>query len=66
MSTKTYCDLCGSDVTGVKSGRIYGIDDVDEEGNGTESDSFDACEECYAAWAESMSKRAVDNDPSAN
>jgi hypothetical protein len=64
MATKQFCDLCGAETTGVKSGTIEGIEDADETGGGTVSDTWDACSKCYRLWREWMKQRTNDGTDS--
>ena len=55
---KQLCDLCGADITLVRSCSIQGINDADVEGNGAINDAFDACVRCYRAWRRWMRRQA--------
>lgn len=47
---KEYCDRCGVDTTGQRTGAFAGIDDAYRDGSGTETDSFNIlCRKCYHA-----------------
>lgn len=50
---RTFCDRCGTETTGDQHGAINGIEDADDNGNGTNqaNDCFDIiCATCYLAW----------------
>lgn len=62
--TKQFCDRCGVEVTDVPSASISGIEDADENGGGTITDSYDiVCLPCYAAWKAFMGDPAVAAEP---
>ena len=47
--TKEFCDRCGKDVNGKRSGSVHGVRDAAADGNGTITDNFDIiCPKCYS------------------
>lgn len=48
--TRTYCDRCAADTTGLQSAHVMAIDDADEEGNGDIVKDADLCADCYLAF----------------
>jgi hypothetical protein len=47
---RDFCDRCGIETTGAKSGSITGCDDADRDGDGRASDHFEIlCPKCYRA-----------------
>jgi len=48
--TKTFCDRCEAETTGIKSGHVVGIPDADESGNGDVQHQADLCDACYHEW----------------
>ena len=47
---KQFCDRCEMDVTDIASGHLSGVEQADEQGNGTVTDDVDLCAECYIAF----------------
>jgi hypothetical protein len=55
MAIREFCDRCGVECTGKKTGALHGCDDADRDGGGTMGDHFDVlCMKCYKAWLEWM------------
>jgi hypothetical protein len=60
---RIFCDRCDEDITGVVSGAIHGVEDADEKGDGTQTDSHDhVCRDCYASWRAFMEHHAEERD----
>lgn len=58
--TTQFCDRCYADITGKKSGRLLGIGDADETGDGNITDKADLCARCYRLlWAPLHENRKV-------
>lgn len=55
--TKSFCDRCGKDITGITSACVSGIADADADGGGTITLSRDLCVQCYATFAEWVDSR---------
>lgn len=50
---KTFCDRCGKETTGEKHGSINGVEEADDNGDGTNQapDCFDIiCDACFESW----------------
>ena len=46
-----FCDRCGVEVTGKRSGAASGVEDADENGDGTSTHHADhLCRGCYRAF----------------
>jgi hypothetical protein len=55
--TKSFCDRCYAETTGVRSCHVMGIDDADEDGQGDIAKDADLCVDCYAAFLEWLKER---------
>lgn len=51
MSHRQFCDRCDVDITNEKCGAVVGIDDADEQGNGSVTERADLCVSCYVEFA---------------
>jgi hypothetical protein len=58
--TKSFCDRCNAETTGVQSAHVMGIDDANENGDGTITKSADLCVHCYEAWLDWLKSPAWD------
>ena len=66
---KTFCDRCERETTGEKHGAINGIDDANDNGDGTNQapDCFDiVCRECFDAWRTWMKPPIARSDQEAH
>jgi hypothetical protein len=54
---RLFCDRCGAETTGRSHGSINGVEEADDQGNGTNQacDCFDVvCDDCFVAWQQWM------------
>jgi hypothetical protein len=47
---KQFCDRCGAETSDAISGRVTGLADADEHGNGTVTSRADLCGTCYQGF----------------
>ena len=55
MSRKTFCDMCGTEISG-HAAKVVAVSAEDDRAFGyiTSNDAMDACDECYARIRETI------------
>ena len=55
---KQFCDRCKVETSDAPAGRVSGIADADEHGNGVVTASADLCADCYQGFLDWLAQRS--------